>query len=89
MRCDVFLKTSCIVKRRTLAKQLFDNNRVMINGVKAKAGRDIKMNDVLCIEFPSKTMTIKVIDIPQMKNVSKTVAKELYEIVSIEPTAHD
>ncbi|MBN2384051.1 RNA-binding S4 domain-containing protein [bacterium] len=87
MRCDSFLKTACLVKSRNIAQELLSHQRVLINGTPAKASREIKQNDQLTIEFPSKTMTIRIIEIPGQKNVSKAQARELYEILDCTETA--
>jgi len=83
MRCDVYLKACCLVKRRAYAKELIINKRVIINGLPAKAGRDIKENDLIILELPTKTITIKVKEVPSSKNVSKEQAKELYEVIDV------
>ena len=42
MRLDVFLKTSRLIKRRTLAKEYCDEGWVLVAGVPAKPGRELK-----------------------------------------------
>ena len=42
MRIDKFLKNSRLIKRRTLAKDACDQDRVFINDKPAKAGSDVK-----------------------------------------------
>jgi len=37
MRLDKFLKVSRLIKRRTLAKKVADEGRVLVNGSEAKA----------------------------------------------------
>lgn len=37
MRLDKFLKVSRIIKRRTIAKEIADQNRVIVNGRPAKS----------------------------------------------------
>jgi ribosomal 50S subunit-recycling heat shock protein len=50
MRLDKFLKVSRLIKRRTLAKQVADQGRITVNGIKAKASSVIKENDELQVE---------------------------------------
>ena len=50
MRLDKYLKVSRLIKRRTLAK-VSDRGRITINGNVAKAGSDVKVEDVLTIRF--------------------------------------
>ena len=47
MRLDKYLKVSRIIKRRTVAKEACDGGRVSINGKPAKAGAEVKENDLL------------------------------------------
>ncbi len=41
MRLDLYLKLSRLVPRRTGAKELCDAGEVRVNGLGAKAGRDV------------------------------------------------
>ena len=60
MRLDKFLKVSRLIKRRTLAKEVADQGRIMINGKVAKASSDVKAGDELSIRFGQKVVTAKV-----------------------------
>ena len=64
VRLDLFLKTSRIVKRRTVAQELCEAGRVLVNGAPAKPARDVKPGDVLTLRFSSKTVEIEVLAIP-------------------------
>jgi ribosomal 50S subunit-recycling heat shock protein len=79
MRLDKYLKVSRIIKRRTLANEACDGGRVSINGKVAKAGAEVKENDMIEIRFGNNLTKVKVINISE--HVSKADAKELYEIV--------
>ncbi|WP_027725236.1 RNA-binding S4 domain-containing protein [Tuberibacillus calidus] len=84
MRLDKFLKVSRLIKRRTVAKELADQGRVIVNGRPAKAATEVNPGDVLDIRFGQKTMTVKVTDLKE--TVKKDEAAELYEILKEEPT---
>ena len=43
MRVDLYLKTICLMKRRSEAKRACDNGIVSIGGVQAKAARDRRL----------------------------------------------
>jgi len=88
MRLDQFLKVSRIIKRRTVAKSICDDNRVTINGIPAKAGKDIHEGDVLCLNLRSKIITCQVLSIPS-RNVSISEATSLYKIISEENIDHN
>jgi len=60
MRLDKFLKVSRLIKRRTVAKDVSDQGRVLLNGKEAKPSTDIKIGDVLDIQFGQKTLTVQV-----------------------------
>lgn len=55
MRLDKFLKVSRIIKRRAIAKKIADQGRIMINDKVAKSSSDVRVGDVLTIEFGNKT----------------------------------
>ena len=80
MRLDKFLKVSRIIKRRTVAKDVCSSGKVMINGKVAKAGSEVKENDILEIHFGDKTISAKVVMIKD--NVRANDASSLYEIIS-------
>ena len=79
MRLDKYLKVSRIIKRRTVAKEACENGRVAINGKIAKASTDIKEDDIIEIEFASKKIKAKVVNI--VEHVRKEEAKDMYIIL--------
>lgn len=80
MRLDKFLKVSRLIKRRTVANEVSDMGRVLVNGNPAKAGKQLKEGDVIEIEYANRTVKAKVLRIPQ-NNVSIQEASSLYEII--------
>ncbi|MCI6277815.1 MAG: RNA-binding S4 domain-containing protein [Clostridium sp.] len=79
MRLDKYLKVSRIIKRRTVAKEACDSGRVSINGKVAKAGTDIKEQDIIEIAFANKYIKARVLNIAE--HVRKDDAKDMYEIL--------
>lgn len=79
MRLDKYLKVSRIIKRRTVAKEACDGGRVSINGKIAKAGTDVKENDIIEISFANKSIKAKIINIAE--HVRKDDASSMYEII--------
>ncbi len=55
MRLDAFLKKSGILKRRTVAKELCDNGKVLVNGKEGKPSLELKDNDVITLLVGSST----------------------------------
>lgn len=80
MRLDIFLKTSRLIKRRSVAKELCDRGKVRVGGVAAKAGREIKAGDVLTIALPRRKLTASVVEIPP-GNVTKEKAAALCKVI--------
>ena len=79
MRIDKFLKVSRIIKRRTVAQEACDGNRIEINGKTAKPSREVKVGDVVKVAFGDKGLTFKVLSVDEkLGNKNPT---ELYEIV--------
>ncbi|MCP3764507.1 RNA-binding S4 domain-containing protein [Domibacillus sp. A3M-37] len=60
MRLDKFLKVSRIIKRRTLAKEVADQGRILINGTEGKASSTVKAGDELTIRLGRHIMTVKI-----------------------------
>jgi len=63
MRLDKFLKVSRIIKRRTIAKEIADQNRVKINGNVAKSSTKVAVGDELELVFGNKTLVVRVEDL--------------------------
>jgi ribosomal 50S subunit-recycling heat shock protein len=60
MRLDKYLKASRLIKRRTLAKEVCDQGRVLVNGRTAKAGTTVDVGDQITIRFGHKQVTVRV-----------------------------
>ena len=80
MRLDKFLKVSRLIKRRTVANSISDLGRVFVNGNIAKPAKQLKVGDIISIEYANKTITAKVLEIPT-GNVPVQMASTLYEII--------
>ena len=80
MRIDKFLKVSRILKRRSVAKEAADGNRVKINGRSVKPSAQVKVGDVVELGFNSGTLTFKVLNLKE--TVRKEEADSLYEIIT-------
>jgi ribosomal 50S subunit-recycling heat shock protein len=79
MRIDKYLKNSRLIKRRTVAKDACDQDRVSVNGKLAKAGTDVSVGDEIHIEFGNSSVTVRVTAVPE--TVRKEDAASMYEIV--------
>ena len=81
MRLDKFLKVSRIIKRRTVANEVCDMARVFVNDNPSKPAKQLKIGDIISIEYKTRTLKARVLKIPT-GNVSINEASELYEILS-------
>lgn len=76
MRIDKFLKNSRIIKRRTLANEACEQDRVIINGKIAKPSSEVKIGDTIEIQFGNGITKVEVTSISE--HVSKADSKEMY-----------
>ncbi|MCI9307694.1 MAG: RNA-binding S4 domain-containing protein, partial [Lachnospiraceae bacterium] len=72
-----YLKISRLIKRRTVANEACDAGRVLVNGKTAKASVNVKVGDVIEIQFGTKSVKVEVLDIQE--TMKKDEAKELYK----------
>ena len=47
MRLDKYLKVSRLIKRRTLAKEATEADRILLNGSPAKPSKEVKITSLL------------------------------------------
>ena len=76
MRLDKHLKVSRLIKRRTVANEACDNERVTVNGRVARASYDVKVGDVITIRFGQKALSVEVLSVAD--NVGKADAAAMY-----------
>ncbi len=89
MRLDLFLKASRLIPRRSLAQKFCDANLVKINDIEAKSSRDVKTGDEIEIKRHNRLTKVKVLQVPDKKQFSKTDAPNLYEIIFDEVSEED
>lgn len=77
MRLDKFLKMSRVIKRRTVANEVADAGRVMVNGKVVKPSYEVKIGDQVQIQFGDKISTFEIINIP------KVAGKNMEEMIKI------
>lgn len=79
MRLDKYLKVSRLIKRRTVANEACDGGRVSVNGKIARASYDVKMGDIITIQFGAKPVSVRVLEVKD--TAYKDDAKTMYEAV--------
>lgn len=79
MRLDKYLKTARILKRRTVSKELADQQRVYVNGKVAKPSTDVKVGDLVKVLFGHRELTVRVLLL--QKQANKNDAALMFEVV--------
>lgn len=77
MRLDKFLKVSRVIKRRTIANEVAESGRVMVNDKVVKPSYEVKVGDIVQIQFGDKISKFKIINIPKVQG------KNLEEMIEI------
>lgn len=80
MRIDKYLKNARVIKRRTIAKEACEQNRVLVNNKPAKPGTEVNIGDEIEIIFGTNPMKIRVEKL--LEHVMKDTAKDMYSIIS-------
>lgn len=80
MRLDKFLKVSRIIKRRTIANEVCDKGKVLVNDRIAKASTNIKEGDVITITMGANTLKVEILQVAQ--TVRKEAAAEMYRVIT-------
>lgn len=79
MRLDKYLKVSRIIKRRTVANEACDAERVLVNGKVARASYEVKVDDIIEINLGAKPVRLKVTSLNEITN--KDNASENFEVL--------
>lgn len=79
MRLDKFLKVSRLIKRRTVANEACDAEKVSVNGKPARASYDVNVGDEIEINMGKSPLKIRVLKVVEV--VGKDGASDLYEVV--------
>ena len=79
MRIDKYLKVSRLIKRRTVANEVADAGRILVNGKPAKASYAVKVGDEIEITFGNRPVKVRVLSVDAP--AGKDVAREMYEVL--------
>ena len=79
MRLDKFLKVSRDIKRRTVANEACDAEKITVNGKVARASYEVKLNDIIEINMGKTPLKIRVLKITEV--VGKEGSADLYEVL--------
>ena len=80
MRLDKYLKVSRLIKRRSVANDACDAERVSVNGRVVKASYDVKVGDILEVKLGEKVLRAEVLQV--LEHALKNDAVLMYKILS-------
>ena len=82
MRIDKFLNTVNITKRRALAEDMCKSGVVKINEKVVKPAKDVKVGDIIEIQYLEKIKKFQVLQIPTTKTIPKSLKDEYVKEIS-------
>jgi ribosomal 50S subunit-recycling heat shock protein len=80
VRLDLFLKTSRLIKRRAIAREMCDAGRVLVNGHESKPAKEVRQGDIITLKFSSRIMKIDVLGTPA--SAKKASSEDVYKVRS-------
>lgn len=79
MRLDKYLKVTRLIKRRTVANEACDADKVVVNGRPARASYDVKVGDIIEINMGQRPLKVKVLNVTEY--ATKDNAADNYVVV--------
>lgn len=79
MRLDKYLKVTRLIKRRTVANEACDAEKVFVNGKAARASYDVKVDDIIEINMGTRPLKVKVTNVTE--HATKETAADNYIVV--------
>ena len=67
MRLDLVLKLSGLIKRRTVAKELADRGRILINDKVSKPSSEVKNGDILELKLGNRVLIVEISFVEKFK----------------------
>ena len=83
MRLDLFLKSSRLCLRRTVAQKMCEAGLVLVNGSVAKSATTVKPGDELSMRRRERVTRMRILAVPATRQISKSDASSLYEIIEV------
>lgn len=81
MRVDKFINSVNIVKKRSIAQDMCENNVVLINDEVAKSSKNVKIGDKITLKFLDSTKSFLVLNIPTTKSIPKSKMDEFVKVI--------
>ena len=79
MRLDKYLKVTRLIKRRTVANEACDAEKISVNGKVARASYDVKVGDIIEINMGMRPLKVKVLNVTE--HATKENAADNYTVI--------
>ena len=79
MRLDKYLKVTRLIKRRTVANDACDAEKISVNGKIARASYDVKVGDIIEINMGARPLKVKVLNVTEY--ATKENAADNYTVI--------
>ena len=79
MTLDKYLKVTRLIKRRTIANEACDAEKVLVNGKAARASYDVKVGDIIEINIGTRPLKVKVLNVTE--HATKETAADNYTVI--------
>ena len=79
MRLDKYLKVSRLIKRRTVANEACDGERILVNGKVARASYAVKEADRILIQLGNRPLQVEVLSVTEY--ATKETAGTMYKVI--------
>lgn len=79
MRLDKYLKVTRLIKRRTIANEACDAEKISVNGKVARASYEVKVGDIIEINIGTRPLKVKVLSVSE--HATKENAADNYTVV--------
>lgn len=80
MRLDKYLQVTGLIKRRVLATEACKRSLVKVNGIAAKATKEVAVNDLIEITLARREITVKVLQEIKGNSLKKSLRPEYFEV---------
>ncbi|MBR4627803.1 MAG: RNA-binding S4 domain-containing protein [Ruminococcus sp.] len=79
MRLDKYLKVTRLIKRRTVANEACDAEKISVNGKIARASYEVKVGDIIEINMGTRPLKVKVLSVSE--HATKDTAADNYSVI--------
>lgn len=79
MRLDKYLKVTRLIKRRTIANEACDAEKISVNGKTVRASYDVKVGDIIEINMGARPLKVKVTNVTEY--ATKENAADNYVVI--------